>query len=178
MIWLSVIAPPVPMLAADASHVSRCCWRRRGNPERTYGAAEAAGGIPVKRAATRPTIDTRSSRGIGRGMGLRRIPSGQGGFQFRKENMMPVLDVGDEAPDFTLPRSGGGTLSLHDLRGRDVILYFYPKDDTSGCTRQACALRDAHDTLEGAGAVVLGVSPDSVSSHDRFAEKYNLPFAL
>jgi peroxiredoxin Q/BCP len=91
---------------------------------------------------------------------------------------MPLLNVGDEAPDFTLPTSGGGSASLHDFRGRDVILYFYPKDDTSGCTTQACDLRDAHANLEAAGAVVLGVSPDSVRSHDRFAAKYGLPFRL
>jgi peroxiredoxin Q/BCP len=91
---------------------------------------------------------------------------------------MPLLNVGDVAPDFTLPRSGGGSVSLHDFRGRDVILYFYPKDDTTGCTTQACDLRDAHADLEAAGAVVLGVSPDSVASHDRFAAKYDLPFAL
>lgn len=91
---------------------------------------------------------------------------------------MTFLEVGGDAPDFTLPTNGGGTVSLHDLRGRDVILYFYPKDDTSGCTKQACALRDAHATIEGAGAVVLGVSPDDVRSHDRFVAKFGLPFAL
>lgn len=91
---------------------------------------------------------------------------------------MATLSEGDAAPDFTLPRSGGGTLSLHDLRGRDVILYFYPKDDTSGCTTQACGLRDAHPQIEAADAVVVGISPDSVDSHDRFAAKYGLPFAL
>jgi peroxiredoxin Q/BCP len=91
---------------------------------------------------------------------------------------MTFLDVGDAAPDFTLPKNGGGTVSLHDLRGRDVVLYFYPKDDTPGCTKQARALRDAHSSLEGSGAIVLGVSPDDVRSHDRFAAKYGLPFAL
>jgi peroxiredoxin Q/BCP len=91
---------------------------------------------------------------------------------------MATVSEGDPAPDFTLPRSGGGTLSLHDLRGREVILYFYPKDDTSGCTTQACGLRDVHSQIEAADAVVVGVSPDSVDSHDRFAAKYGLPFAL
>jgi peroxiredoxin Q/BCP len=91
---------------------------------------------------------------------------------------MPELQVGDEAPDFTLPRSGGGTLSLHDLRGRRVILYFYPQDDTSGCTKEACQFRDASDQIEASDAVVIGISPDSVESHDRFRAKYGLPFAL
>jgi peroxiredoxin Q/BCP len=91
---------------------------------------------------------------------------------------MPVLSPGDEAPDFTLPATGGASVSLHDFRGRDVILYFYPKDDTPGCTTQACDLRDAYAEIERAGAVVLGVSPDNVASHDRFASKYGLPFPL
>jgi peroxiredoxin Q/BCP len=88
------------------------------------------------------------------------------------------LHEGDSAPDFTLARSGGGTLTLSDLRGQSVILYFYPKDDTSGCTREACSFRDAQPVLAGQNAVVIGVSPDSVRSHDRFAQKYGLPFAL
>jgi peroxiredoxin Q/BCP len=91
---------------------------------------------------------------------------------------MIELQPGDAAPDFTLPRSGGGTLSLHDLRGRKVILYFYPKDDTSGCTKEACEFRDTSEQIEEADAVVLGISPDGVASHDRFRQKYALPFAL
>ena len=91
---------------------------------------------------------------------------------------MTTVQAGDPAPDFTLPRSGGGTVSLHDLRGKEVVLYFYPKDDTSGCTKEACSFRDMHSDLTKADVVVLGVSPDSVQSHDRFAQKYNLPFAL
>ena len=91
---------------------------------------------------------------------------------------MAFLHEGEMAPDFTLPKSGGGMLSLHDLRGKDVVLYFYPQDDTSGCTTQACALRDIHPQLTGANAVVLGVSPDDVPSHDRFIDKYHLPFIL
>lgn len=91
-----------------------------------------------------------------------------------------MIDVheGDQAPDFTLPRSGGGDLSLHDLRGRKVVLYFYPKDDTTGCTVEACGFRDASGNFNETGAVVIGVSPDSVASHDAFAAKYNLPFIL
>lgn len=91
---------------------------------------------------------------------------------------MNGLHEGDMAPDFTLPTSGGGTLSLADLRGRNVILYFYPKDDTSGCTKEACGFRDAHTETTEANAVVLGVSPDSVDSHDKFIAKYGLPFTL
>lgn len=91
---------------------------------------------------------------------------------------MADLHVGDVAPDFTLPRSGGGTVTLSALRGRPVVLYFYPKDDTPGCTKEACAFRDTRQSFEATGAVVLGVSPDSVAAHNRFAEKYGLPFAL
>lgn len=91
---------------------------------------------------------------------------------------MLELQPGDAAPDFTLPRSGGGTLSLHDLRGRRVVLYFYPKDDTSGCTKEACEFRDTSEQIDAADAVVLGISPDGVASHDRFRQKYGLPFAL
>lgn len=91
---------------------------------------------------------------------------------------MPELHEGDPAPDFTLSASGGGTVALHELRGRDVVLYFYPKDDTPGCTREACSFRDLHPEIESANAVLLGVSPDDVSSHNRFAAKYELPFRL
>ncbi|GAC1512459.1 MAG: thioredoxin-dependent thiol peroxidase [Chloroflexota bacterium] len=92
--------------------------------------------------------------------------------------MVEELHEGDPAPDFTLPRSSGGSVSLRDLRGSGVVLYFYPKDDTPGCTKEACNFRDRHDEIEGARAVVLGVSPDSVAAHDKFAGKYKLPFAL
>ena len=88
------------------------------------------------------------------------------------------LRAGDVAPDFTLPKSGGGTLSLRDLRGCRVILYFYPQDDTPGCTKEACAFRDLHPQLQATDTVVLGISPDDVRSHDRFASKYGLPFTL
>jgi thioredoxin-dependent peroxiredoxin len=82
------------------------------------------------------------------------------------------------APDFTLPASGGGEVALHDLRGKNVILYFYPADDTSGCTKEACQFRDLFPNFSGADAVILGVSPDDVNSHDKFAAKYSLPFTL
>jgi peroxiredoxin Q/BCP len=91
---------------------------------------------------------------------------------------MTELNEGDSAPDFTLPRSGGGEVSLSDFRGRKVVLYFYPADDTPGCTKEACQLRDANEQIEAANATVLGVSPDGVSSHDRFIAKYGLPFVL
>ena len=88
------------------------------------------------------------------------------------------MDQGEVAPDFTLPDGGGKKVSLSDFRGRDVILYFYPKDDTPGCTKEACGFRDAWSDLEERGAVVLGVSADDVPSHTRFAVKYRLPFPL
>lgn len=82
------------------------------------------------------------------------------------------------APEFSLPASNGQVLSLNDLRGKWVVLYFYPKDDTPGCTREACSFRDHIKQLESLGAVVIGVSPDDLRSHDRFICKYNLPFLL
>ncbi len=89
-----------------------------------------------------------------------------------------TLDVGDPAPDFTMPSDGGGTLTLSRLRGNNVILYFYPKDNTSGCTKEACGFRDALPDFAEANAVVIGVSRDSVASHDKFKAKHDLPFAL
>ncbi|HEY4035960.1 MAG TPA: thioredoxin-dependent thiol peroxidase [Ktedonobacteraceae bacterium] len=88
------------------------------------------------------------------------------------------------APDFTLPAVGSddivkeGQVHLQDLKGRAVVLYFYPKDDTSGCTKEACSFRDANHEIQKRGVVVLGVSPDNVDSHKKFAEKYGLPFPL
>lgn len=86
--------------------------------------------------------------------------------------------VGSPAPDFTTAASSGQTVRLKDFRGKIVALYFYPKDNTSGCTKQACGFRDSHAPLTKAGIVVLGVSPDSVASHDKFITKYQLPFTL
>ena len=88
------------------------------------------------------------------------------------------VQVGKPAPDFTLPATGGEEVSLSDFLGKTVVLYFYPKDDTPGCTREACDLRDSWDQITDAGAVVLGVSGDSVPSHDKFRKKYSLPFTL
>ena len=89
-----------------------------------------------------------------------------------------AVEVGDAAPDFELESDQGERVRLSSLRGSPVVLYFYPKDDTPGCTLQACEIRDAWSGFESRGAVVLGVSPDSVSSHERFREKYELPFTL
>ena len=86
--------------------------------------------------------------------------------------------AGDAAPEFTLPSDRGGDVSLESLRGRPVVLYFYPKDDTSGCTTQACEFRDSWAEVQARGAVVLGVSPDSVASHQKFRDKFSLPFPL
>ena len=89
-----------------------------------------------------------------------------------------MLKPGSLAPDFSLPSDAGGTVSLKGLRGKPVVLYFYPKDDTSGCTVEACEFRDSWKAVEGLGAVVLGVSPDSAASHQKFKKKYTLPFPL
>jgi peroxiredoxin Q/BCP len=90
-----------------------------------------------------------------------------------------TVTVGEPAPDFTLADDSGATVRLADLRGRRVVLYFYPKDDTPGCTRQACALRDGWGDIEAAtGARLFGVSPDDVASHARFKAKFRLPFPL
>jgi peroxiredoxin Q/BCP len=89
-----------------------------------------------------------------------------------------MLREGDPAPDFTLVSDDGSTVRLSGLRGRPVVLYFYPRDDTRGCTKQACGFRDAYEEYQQRGAVVLGVSPDDVESHAKFKSKYGLPFTL
>jgi peroxiredoxin Q/BCP len=89
-----------------------------------------------------------------------------------------TLAVGDKAPDFTLPTDGGGTVELSALKGKAVIVYFYPKDDTSGCTKEACGFRDAKPDFSKAKAEVIGISKDSVQRHDKFKAKYDLNFAL
>ena len=88
------------------------------------------------------------------------------------------LQVGDPAPDFELPGDGGQTVKLSDFRGKRIVLYFYPKDDTPGCATQACGFRDAYPQIEEQNAVVLGISPDGVKSHQKFKTKHNLPFIL
>jgi thioredoxin-dependent peroxiredoxin len=92
--------------------------------------------------------------------------------------MSGIPQAGDAAPGFSLPSDEGNTVTLDELRGRTVVLYFYPKDDTSGCTTQACEFRDRWPDVEAAGAVVLGVSPDPLDSHARFRKKFELPFPL
>lgn len=89
-----------------------------------------------------------------------------------------AVKVGDVAPDFTLPSQAGTSVSLKDLRGKCVVLYFYPKDDTPGCTKESCAFRDQYEVFQDAGAEVIGVSADSPESHQKFAAKYQLPFTL
>ena len=89
-----------------------------------------------------------------------------------------MLEVGMKAPDFTLFDKDGKAVSLSDFYGKKVVLYFYPKDNTPGCTRQACAFAGAYKQFEALGVEVIGVSKDSVASHVKFAEKYNLPFVL
>ena len=91
---------------------------------------------------------------------------------------MTILDIGSTPPDFTLPRDGGGTITLSGLRGKPVILYFYPKDDTPGCTKEACSFRDSFRDFKKRGIEVLGVSMDSEASHKKFTAKYKLPFTL
>ena len=89
-----------------------------------------------------------------------------------------MLEIGTVAPGFTLPDQNGTTHSLSDYRGKKVILYFYPKDNTAGCTKQACNFKELMPQFREKGAVILGVSKDSVASHKRFEEKYGLPFTL
>ena len=106
--------------------------------------------------------------GSGRGGGMNGRPGGLGA---------DMTSIGDVAPDFDLP-SADGPVRLADQRGKWVVLYFYPADNTPGCTAEACSFRDSHEDFVDAGAVVLGVSSDSTESHVKFAEKHNLPFTL
>lgn len=89
-----------------------------------------------------------------------------------------TIEVGGPAPLFTLPDAHGRDVSLADFRGRTVVVYFYPRDDTPGCTKEACGFRDLWSEIQAQGAVVLGISPDRRESHQRFAQKYELPFTL
>ena len=92
--------------------------------------------------------------------------------------MVDMPKEGDPAPDFRLPADDGKTYALKDLRGRKVVLYFYPKDDTPGCTKEACSFRDNLSRVQSKGAIVLGVSKDDLASHAKFREKYSLSFPL
>ena len=89
-----------------------------------------------------------------------------------------MLEIGTKAPEFTLPDKDGNSVSLSDFAGKKVVLYFYPRDNTPGCTRQACAFAGAYEEFKKNNAVVIGVSKDSVASHQKFAEKHSLPFIL
>jgi len=89
-----------------------------------------------------------------------------------------TIEEGAAAPEFTLEDSQGKRVSIGDYRGRYVVVYFYPRDDTPGCTKEACGFRDLHDEIRGRGAEVLGVSPDDGVTHRKFSDKYNLPFTL
>ena len=91
---------------------------------------------------------------------------------------MTTLQPGDKAPDFTAQNQNGETVKLSDYKGKKVVLYFYPKDDTTGCTAEACNLRDNYSDLKAKGYEVIGVSIDTVKSHDKFVKKYDLPFTL
>jgi peroxiredoxin Q/BCP len=88
------------------------------------------------------------------------------------------LEIGIKAPDFTLPTDGNGSVTLSALKGKKVVLYFYPKDDTSGCTAEACAFRDIFPRFKKMDATVIGISRDNIASHDKFKKKYELPFML
>lgn len=89
-----------------------------------------------------------------------------------------TLNIGDAAPDFTLPTDGNGSITLSSLRGRHVVVYFYPKDDTTGCTNQACGFGESLPAFQAVDGVIIGISKDSVTSHDKFKAKYKLPFTL
>jgi thioredoxin-dependent peroxiredoxin len=94
------------------------------------------------------------------------------------KDFIPSLKPGDKAPTFKATGTDGSALKLADFKGRHLVIYFYPKDDTPGCTKEACGFRDAYKQFEKAGAVVLGVSTDSGKSHQKFTEKFSLPFTL
>lgn len=89
-----------------------------------------------------------------------------------------MLNVGDKAIDFSLPNVDGNIIKLSDFKGKKIVLYFYPKDNTPGCTKEACSFRDIYQEILDKGAVVIGISPDSIKSHQKFKEKHNLPFYL
>lgn len=91
---------------------------------------------------------------------------------------MSDLNIGDQAPDFTLPTDGGGEITLSDLKGQKLVVYFYPKDDTPGCTKESCGFNEALQAFKSLNTEIIGISKDSVKRHDKFKEKYGLNFAL
>lgn len=95
-----------------------------------------------------------------------------------KDRMIKILDIGDKVPDFELPSSSGREMSLSDFKGKKIVLYFYPKDDTPGCTVEACDFRDTQADFSALNAIIVGVSKDALNSHEKFIEKYKLPFVL
>src|SRR4029077_18320992 len=132
-----------------------------------------------------PGYTRRGSHGLPR-IGRRGGPDNPAGTRSRPEGgpapaahaEETMLAPGVKAPDFSLAADDGTTVTLKGLKGRKVVLYFYPKDDTSGCTKEACGFRDRWSDVKQAGAIVLGVSPDAVTSHQKFKQKYQLPFPL
>src|SRR5262249_4354894 len=126
-------------------------------------------GVPHKVVSRRRRPPPSGAAGRSRGRRAASVPAATLG---------DVVTEGDPAPDFTATTDAGERISLPDFRGKPVVLYFYPKDDTPGCTTQAQGIRDAYAEFERAGAVVLGISPDSESKHVKFKEKYDLPFTL
>ena len=103
---------------------------------------------------------------------------GRASGQSKKERVMSELKPGDKAPEFNLPADGGGDIALNDFAGKAVVLYFYPKDDTPGCTKEAIAFSEAIDAFDSAGAVVIGVSKDTAAKHDKFKAKHELTVRL
>ena len=99
-------------------------------------------------------------------------------MRFTERPEMPLPLLGSNAPDFNLPASSGNNIALKNLKGKNVVVYFYPKDDTPGCTTEACGLRDSFQEIEKLKTVILGVSPDSIKAHEKFINKFQLPFIL
>ena len=139
-----------------------------------------------------PKVSGAKSQKTSGSKGGTKIPKGQSGMKpsnsqnksgsnttkVKSPQNTVVLKVGQKAPAFSLPNQDGRIVSLSDFKGKKIVLYFYPKDDTPGCTKESCAFRDGLDEITSNGAVVVGVSPDSVASHKKFANKYDLNFPL
>ena len=135
------------------------------------------GGCEVRRERGRGDVEARRGLRPLRAGGAVGVPRGVAAV-LKTPTRSSVIEEGSPAPDFTLTSDTGEEVSLESLRGKPVVLYFYPEDDTPGCTKQACGIRDAWGEFEQRGAVVLGVSPDSVRKHEKFRDKYELPFTL